>query len=202
MRACRVPRFLIHITDELGAQSAGLVRLLLEEGRLRADQLLEAATALQAPAGAEGGSPADPEVRPEGLAWRGLPGRAGVRAREARCCGPHSAAADIRAPLFTCSPAPHTLRSQVLRNQFRSLVIERFVERVPPCTLPPPPTNVHPNARKRVSAPKPGSEEEAALHREQQEAAKRQEYQQGALAFPGVPLRPCSAYRPHLAHPT
>ena len=30
----------------------------------------------------------------------------------------------------------------MLRNQFRSLVVERYVERVPPCTLPPPPTNV------------------------------------------------------------
>lgn len=109
-------------------------------------------------------------------------------------------------------------------------VIERFIERVPPCTLPPPanqvggrrPTmlgcaaldsqgrpklplmmpdqrqlhapagppvavshpktcaeQVHPNARKKVATPKPGSEEEAALHREQGEALLRQAYQEG-----------------------
>lgn len=39
---------------------------------------------------------------------------------------------------------------------------------------------VHPAARKKKAAPKPGSEEEAELHREQAEAAAWQEYQQGA----------------------
>lgn len=38
---------------------------------------------------------------------------------------------------------------------------------------------VHPNARKKVATPKPGSEEEAALHREQSEALVRQGYQEG-----------------------
>lgn len=31
---------------------------------------------------------------------------------------------------------------EVLRNMFRSLVMERYVERVPPCTLPPPANQV------------------------------------------------------------
>lgn len=39
---------------------------------------------------------------------------------------------------------------------------------------------VHPNARKKKAAPKPGSEEEADLQREQSEAQQRQAYQEGA----------------------
>lgn len=35
------------------------------------------------------------------------------------------------------APAPG-----VLLNQFRSLVMQRYIERVPPCTLPPPPQHV------------------------------------------------------------
>lgn len=41
---------------------------------------------------------------------------------------------------------------------------------------------MHPNARKKVATPKPGSEEEAALHREQSEALVRQAYQEGEHA--------------------
>jgi hypothetical protein len=46
---------------------------------------------------------------------------------------------------------------------------------------PLPAAQVHPNARKKKAAPpKPGTEEEAALHREQAEAALRREYMEGA----------------------
>ncbi|PRW61528.1 DNA-directed RNA polymerase III subunit RPC3 isoform A [Chlorella sorokiniana] len=79
------------------------------------------------------------------------------------------------------SPPP---TPDVVLNQFRSLVIERFIERVPPCTLPPPAKQVHPNARKKVATPKPGSEEEAALHREQSEALVRQAYQEERFQLP------------------
>ena len=48
---------------------------------------------------------------------------------------------------------------------------------------------MHPNARKKVATPKPGSEEEAALHREQGEALVRQAYQEGK---PGFILGGCS----------
>lgn len=71
-----------------------------------------------------------------------------------------------------------------LRNLFRSLVMERYIERVPACTLPPPPQQVHPNARKKKAAPKPGSEEETELLRGQQEAGVRQEYQQVRFSIP------------------
>ncbi|KAL4446224.1 hypothetical protein ABPG77_003031 [Micractinium sp. CCAP 211/92] len=67
---------------------------------------------------------------------------------------------------------------EILANKFRSLVLERYVERAPPCNLPPPTQQVHPNARKRKAAPKPGSEEEADLQREQSEAQQRQAYQE------------------------
>ncbi|KAL4423849.1 hypothetical protein ABPG75_001150 [Micractinium tetrahymenae] len=67
---------------------------------------------------------------------------------------------------------------EVLANKFRSLVMERYVERVPPCNLPPPAQQVHPNARKKKAAPKPGSEEEADLQREQSEVQQRQGYQE------------------------
>jgi hypothetical protein len=107
----------------------------------------------------------------------------------------------------------------VLLNQFRSLVLQHYIERAPPCNLPPPPqqvqqrccvspglatsallslaafyramlfhpelplfspSQVHPMARKKKAAPKPGSEEEAELQREQGEAAAWLEYQRGA----------------------
>lgn len=67
---------------------------------------------------------------------------------------------------------------EILANKFRSLVLERYIERAPPCSLPPPAQQVHPNARKKKAAPKPGSEEEADLQREQSEAQQRQAYQE------------------------
>lgn len=42
-----------------------------------------------------------------------------------------------------------------------------------------PALQVHPNARKKKAPPKPGSEEEADMHREQADAALRHDYQQG-----------------------
>jgi DNA-directed RNA polymerase III subunit RPC3 len=57
-----------------------------------------------------------------------------------------------------------------------ALVQRRYLERAPPCTLPPPPIALHPNARKKRAAPKPGSEEEAAQHREADKARRRAEF--------------------------
>ncbi|PSC73409.1 DNA-directed RNA polymerase III subunit RPC3 [Micractinium conductrix] len=126
LQILRVPRFLTHIADEHGQDSVRLMYLLLEHGRLRWGQLLDA---VMAEAAEEEGEEAAPSA-------------------------------------------------DVLANKFRSLVIERYVERVPPCNLPPPAQQVHPNARKKKAAPKPGSEEEADMHREQAEAAQRQLYQE------------------------
>lgn len=83
------------------------------------------------------------------------------------------------------APAPG-----VLLNQFRSLVMQRYIERVPPCTLPPPPQHVHPNARKKKAPPKPGSEEEADMHREQADAALRHDYQQVRFRLPSELMSP------------
>ena len=46
---------------------------------------------------------------------------------------------------------------------------------------------VHPNARKKKAAPKPGSEEEIELQREQADMAVRQGYQQGAQSGTQMP---------------
>jgi DNA-directed RNA polymerase III subunit RPC3 len=68
---------------------------------------------------------------------------------------------------------------QTLLNAVKSLVDAHLIERVPPCTLPPPATIVHPMHKKKKSnaPPKQGTEEEAQFHRDQAKEKERQDFQ-------------------------
>jgi len=69
---------------------------------------------------------------------------------------------------------------RALLHAVKSLVNAHLIERVPPCTLPPPAMILHPaHAKKKKShaAPKPGTEEEAQFQREQAKEKERQDFQ-------------------------
>ncbi|KXZ55574.1 hypothetical protein GPECTOR_2g1123 [Gonium pectorale] len=107
LQIIRHTRFLLHIKDEVGEVAEHIVAQLLQEGRLRMDQIL--------------GSVA------------------------ARLGKPQVEVADT------------------IRNTFISLVQGHYVERCPPCSLPPPIIRPHPNSvRSRKAKTAAGSEAHAA----------------------------------------
>ncbi|KAG2453942.1 hypothetical protein HYH02_002145 [Chlamydomonas schloesseri] len=100
LQIIRHPRFLLHIKDEAGEVAEAVIGQLLQEGRLRMDQVLGSVAARL-------GKALDKETR-DGIS-----------------------------------------------NTFISLVQAHYVERSPPCTLPPPAVRPHPNSvrtRKAKSA--------------------------------------------------
>lgn len=71
---------------------------------------------------------------------------------------------------------------RALLHAVKSLVNAHLIERVPPCTLPPPAMILHPahtKKKKSSAAPKPGTEEEAQFQREQAKEKERQDFQAG-----------------------
>ncbi|KAL4538963.1 hypothetical protein Ndes2526B_g02768 [Nannochloris sp. 'desiccata'] len=69
---------------------------------------------------------------------------------------------------------------RALLHAVKSLVNAHLIERVPPCTLPPPAMILHPahaKKKKNSAAPKPGTEEEAQFQREQAKEKERQDFQ-------------------------
>jgi DNA-directed RNA polymerase III subunit RPC3 len=67
-----------------------------------------------------------------------------------------------------------------LLHAVKELVNAHLIERVPPCTLPPPAMILHPahaKKKKNSAAFKPGSEEEAQFQREQAKEKERQDFQ-------------------------
>ncbi|KAG2434127.1 hypothetical protein HXX76_007854 [Chlamydomonas incerta] len=100
LQIIRHPRFLLHIKDEAGEVAEAVIAQLLQEGRLRMDQVLGSVAARL-------GKALDKETRDS------------------------------------------------ISNTFISLVQAHYVERSPPCTLPPPTLRPHPNSvrtRKAKSA--------------------------------------------------
>lgn len=95
------------------------------------------------------------------------------------------------------SQLPHALRSlrgnaatfddpPTLQRAVQALIQARLMERVPPCTLPPPPSHVHINARKKKAVPKAGSEEEQALQIEAAKLHQRRQFQKVRFDYTGL----------------
>jgi DNA-directed RNA polymerase III subunit RPC3 len=68
---------------------------------------------------------------------------------------------------------------RALLTAVQTLVKDHLIERVPPCTLPPPAMIVHPAHKKKKNSapPKAGTEEEAQFQREQAKEKERQDFQ-------------------------
>lgn len=89
------------------------------------------------------------------------------------------------------SQLPHAVRSlraaadeeeevnpRAMLSAVKALIQSRLVERVPPCTLPPPPMETHERYRKkRGTAPKPNTEEEAQMQRDAAKMKQRMDFQ-------------------------
>ncbi len=144
-----MPRFLTHIADELGQESVRLIHNLLEHGRLRcASAHLQACCVLVQhlppvrPCDAGGSflkrpcacSPLDFLTSHDCELAACPQQRTATRLRrwdqllKAVCSEAAEEGGEEEAP-----PDP-----EILANKFRSLVLERYVERAPPCNLPPP----------------------------------------------------------------
>ena len=68
--------------------------------------------------------------------------------------------------------------ARTMLNAVKALINARLVERVPPCTLPPPAMQTHERYRKRrAAAPKAGSEEDQQLRKEAERTKQRMDFQ-------------------------
>jgi len=130
IQTVRYARFILHIKKELGEVAEKIIEALLENGRLRFDQLSSAVTARCAHLlSAE----ADNVDQPES-----------------------SSSADSPNTNSSITPPPAVNLEERIRNVFVSLVQSYYIERVPPCDLPPPLHKIHTNAIKKKAGSKAG----------------------------------------------
>ncbi|WIA34705.1 hypothetical protein OEZ86_013016 [Tetradesmus obliquus] len=175
LQVIRRPKFLQHIRDDTpsnGAAAAAdvssvIIEVLLEHGRLRFDQIRnavvsrltqdDAAAATAAAAAAprqDGADPTQQDVQQQGQQQLALPG---------------SKAAEY---------------GEAVRWSFVQLLQEHYIERAPPCNLPPPqPVSVAPKKAKKA-APKPGSTEYAEAQSRAMQQLAHKTYEEARFKAP------------------